>query len=105
MLGGTSIEPAISTTGQSGDLFESRLRFGFAPLLEEEHGYTQQAECSCTLAELVYVLLHAIANIDDGVDPVLLGFSSRMCKHFADLRISPLTRDLRHEAGEAFGIT
>jgi hypothetical protein len=34
-----------------------------------------------------------------------LGFSSRMCKHFADLRISPLTRDLRHEAGEAFGIT
>src|SRR5688572_14164685 len=56
------------------------------------------------MAELIEILLHAIAGIDDGIDFRLLCFAEHVEKHFADLGEAALAGDGGHEAREALRV-
>jgi hypothetical protein len=56
----------------------------------------KQRELTGPRAELVDILLHAVANIDDGIDLRLRGFPAGVGKDFADLRETTLAGHTRH---------
>src|SRR5579885_1912395 len=74
--------------------------FGIVAFLKQEHGHPDQTELTRKLAELVDILFHAVADIDERVDLTESAFALRMGEHFAHLGEAALAMDLAHEGGE-----
>jgi hypothetical protein len=49
-------------------------------------------------------MFHTVADVNNGVDLLLLAFPASMGEHFADLGIAPLTGNPRHKARERLWI-
>src|SRR5262249_20340195 len=96
LAGRASIELAIGAPRQPRDLLEGPLGLRLASLLENEHRHAKQRELTGPRAELVDILLHAVANIDADIDLRLRGFPAGGGKDFADRREPPLAGHTRH---------
>jgi len=94
------IEAAIGALGEPRDLAEGGRRTRIRPLLKQEHGHAQQGQLAGAAAQIVDLLLHAVANIDEGTYRPLSRLAARVAQHLANLRIATGTRNLGHQRGE-----
>ena len=95
---------AIGAARQPRDLPEGALGLGVATFLEHEHRHADQAELAGEPGQLVDILLHAVADIDQRVDLAGFGFALGMRQHLADLREAALARHLPHQPRQRVGI-
>mgnify|MGYP001499261005 CR=1 FL=1 len=65
---GAGVEAAIGAARETGDLAEGALGARVGALLEQEHRHTQQGQLAGAPAQIVDVLLHAVADIDQRID-------------------------------------
>ncbi len=98
------VEAAEGALGQPRDLAKRPRRRLVAALLEHEHGDAEEAEFAGARAQPVDILLHAVADVDEGVDLAPPAFIEGVAEHLADLRETALAADAAHEAGERIGI-
>src|SRR5688572_7849476 len=65
LRGRTGIETAVGALGQPGDFAEGFLGTCVRALLEKEYRDAQQSQLPGAAAQIVDVLLHAVADIDE----------------------------------------
>ena len=71
------IEAAVGALGEPRDLAEGFLRAGVCALLEQEHRHAQQRQLARPAAQIVDLLLHAVADVDQRVHATLGPASTR----------------------------
>src|SRR5690606_31303623 len=85
-------------------LAERPLCIRIITFLEEEHRHAEQGELTCAAAEVIDILLHAVAHVDERIDPPFLSLLPGMREHFPDLRIAALAAHGRHQPGQSIRI-
>jgi hypothetical protein len=98
------IETAVGALGEPGDLAEGALGARVGALLEQKHRHAEQSQLAGATAQVVDVLLHAVADIDQRVDRLLCRLGSGVAQHLADLRVAARAIDSRHQARERVGV-
>src|SRR5262249_10629035 len=101
--GAAGIEAAIGAAGQPGDLLEGAGGARLAALVEDEGGHAEQAELPGEMADLVAILLHAIADEDHRIDLLPLRLGDRMAQQAADLGLAAAAADRAHPALQLVG--
>ncbi len=100
-MGGAWIEAAIGATRQPRNLAKRLLGDRIVALLEHEGGHAEQAELACGMAEIVELLLHRVADEDQGLHLGDLGLALGMGDDLADLGVAAAAVDPLHQRGRA----
>jgi hypothetical protein len=90
----------VRAVGQLRDLAKATLGFRIVALLEEKGAHAEQAQLTGNLTDLVELLLEAVADEDEGRDPLLLGLAHRMLEHAADLGLPGQAEHAAHQADQ-----
>src|SRR5258708_34024876 len=90
------IESTIGASRQARNFPERLFGSRVEALLEHESRNPAQPELAGLGAEVVDILFHGVADIDQRLDLGCFGLAARMGKHFANLAISAAAIDFLH---------
>ena len=90
----------MRAVGQLGDVPESPLGLGIVALLKQERAHAQHAELAGGLADLVELLLEAVADEHQRRDPLLLGLAHGMLQDPADLGLARQAEHAGHQSDQ-----
>ena len=98
LLGTRAVELAIGAARQLGDLREQPRRHAIVALLEDEHRQAEQAELARLVADLVDILLAAVADEHHRVEPALAPLLGGVAQQAGDLRAAGQAAHRPHQA-------
>src|SRR5262249_56825654 len=98
---GARIEPAIGTPCQPRDFPKSLLGDRVVALLKNEGRNAEQPKLPRRVAEIIELLLHGIADENQGLYLDCLGFTLAVGKNFADLGMAAPAIDSFHQASQS----
>src|SRR5205823_8745253 len=98
LLRARRIEGAIGPLAEPGDLLEGAAGDGIAALVKEKDRDAEQPELAGAMAERIGILLHRIADEDQGIDLSLPRRLDRVVEHALDLRLAPGAEHSAHRA-------
>src|SRR5262245_57540663 len=87
------IEPAIGAVRHLGDVSEHLLDLAIVPLLEYEGRHLETSELARFVDECVRILLHGIADKDQGAHRKELGLLPDVGQHLLDLCLAGVAHD------------
>src|SRR5204862_2279603 len=92
-----AVELAVGAAGQLGDLRKQTRRDPVVAFLEDEDRQAEKAELARLMADLVDILLAAVADEHHRVDPALAPLLAGITQQPADLRAPRQAADPAHQ--------
>src|SRR6185369_6566829 len=92
----TGIERTIRAAREARNTSEGFRSFRIAAFVKNKNRYSEQPELACLVAKRVDILLHAVADEDERIDPLSLCLGDGKLQDPADLRLAAEAGDRAH---------